>query len=255
MASVGDVDVPPAVELVTEPVLSGRPADLDPGMRLEQVTEGPLRDKAEAFVYDVYREMGYCDPSPRRRVEELQPWADRAVFHVVLDDTDRVYGTVRTVFGSYDELPIGHFRRTDFDVADPVCELGALAVDHTARSTGVIEHLYREGWLHACRAGASALVAVIEPWLLDVFTGTYGLDFQTVGEGQDYLGAYCVPAAFPHVPASYETLGRRNPEFTKWTAERIEIHEIIDWGFPIILTDGGGMEVRPAEPSPLVSRP
>lgn len=216
---------------------SGRPADLSPGLRMEVVAGGPLLDRAEEFVYDVYRQVGYCRSSSRKRVEELQRWSDRSVFHVVADEADVVVGTVRTVVGEYDELPIGQFLRNDFRHSDPVCELGALAVEASARSTGVIEHLYRAGWLDAARSGSSALVAVIEPWLLDVFISSYGLAFEQIGEGQDYLGGYSVPTAFPLIPRTYEVLTEQNPGFMRWNGEAATAEELTKWGIPIILTD------------------
>lgn len=216
---------------------SGRPADLSPGLRMEEVVDGPLLDRAEEFVYDVYRHVGYCQASSRKRVEELQRWSDRSVFHVVADESDVVVGTVRTVLGQYEELPIGQFARNDFRHSDPVCELGALAVEASARSTGVIEHLYRAGWLDAARSESSALVAVIEPWLLEVFISSYGLAFEQIGDGKDYLGGYSVPTAFPLVPRTYEILGEQNPGFLSWNGEAATVEELTKWGFPIILTD------------------
>lgn len=221
---------------------------------MEVVEGGPLLDRAEEFVYDVYRQVGYCRSSSRKRVEELQRWSDRSVFHVVADEADVVVGTVRTVVGQYDELPIGQFRRNDIRHSDPVCELGALAVEASARSTGVIEHLYRAGWLHAARSKSSALVAVIEPWLLEVFTSSYGLAFKQIGEGQDYLGGYSVPTSFPLVPRSYEILAERNPDFMRWTGEAVTVEELINWGIPIVLTDNvpaeSGAQQQTEAPAP-----
>lgn len=228
---------------------SGRPADLSPGLRMEVVERGPLLDRAEEFVYDVYRQVGYCRTSSRKRVEELQLWSDRSVFHVVADEADVVVGTVRTVVGQYDELPIGQFLRNDFRHPDPVCELGALAVEASSRSTGVIEHLYRAGWLQAARSGSSALVAVIEPWLLEVFISSYGLAFEQIGEGMDYLGGYSVPTAFPLVPRSYEILTERNPGFMRWNGEAATVEELIKWGIPILLTDAVPAESGARQPT------
>ena len=42
---------------------------------------------------------------------------------VVMDDEGEVIGVVRTIFGPYDELPVGQFERTDTSHPDPVCEL------------------------------------------------------------------------------------------------------------------------------------
>lgn len=230
--------------------VSGRPPDMSEGYRIETVTDGVLRDAAERFVYRIYRAVEYCAASPRERVEEIQRWADRSVFHVVINDHEEVVGTVRTVVGPYDDLPIGSFVRTETGLADPMCEVGALAVDPAARSTGVIEHLYRAAWMHSARSDASALVGVIEPWLLDAFTNYYSMPFVPIGESRHYLGAHCVPAALPMTGATYEAVAAANPGFLWWNSEAAEPAEIIEWGFPILLTDSVQAKVPRQEAAP-----
>lgn len=211
---------------------SGRPAELMPGHRVVTITGGDLWTQAEAFVYDIYRQVGYCEESPRKRVEELARWEDRSRLHAVMDDDDEVIGVVRTIFGPYDTLPVGQFERTDHTQPDPVCELSSLTVRTDVRSTGVIEHLYRAGWLDAFRSESTTLVALIDDWLLDVFQGTYRLPFGVIGIGKEYMGSTPVPVAMPLDGGSYQLTADENPDFWAWTLEAIEPHEVDAWGLP-----------------------
>lgn len=245
MTSPSEIAVPVQSAEAQARLPIGRPGDLDEALRVVTVTEGPLWSAAETFVYEIYREVGYCDVSERQRVEELQRWASRSVFHVVVDEDDRIFGTVRTIFGGFADLPVGQFKRIDFAHRDPLCELSSLAVRPSARSTGVIEHLYRAGWLHAFRAGATALTGVIESWLLDVFVKTYHLPFAPIGVEQHYLGGPSTPVAMTLDGANYEGLARTRPEFWRWTLEAIEAEEVRRWRLPVIVTDRPTAESQP----------
>jgi len=217
--------------------VSGRPADLQPGHRLVTVTDGPLWAACEAFVYEMYVSIGYTEPSPRHRVEELAHWADVSRFHGVVDADDRVVGTVRTIYGKYAELPVSQFERTDHTDPDPVCELSSLVVDPHQRSTGVIEHLYRAGWLDAWRSGSEAVVALIDDWLYEAFVDTYRLPFRRIGIGQHYMGTDPVPVCLPLQGHRYLDLARENPQFWAWTLEALTPAEVRDWDLPIVLVD------------------
>lgn len=213
-------------------VPSGRPAALLPDHHLELVTGGDRWVQLEAFVYDIYRQVGYCEESPRRRVEELARWDDRSRFHAVFDGDDEPVGVVRTILGPYDELPVGKFTRTDFRDPDPVCELSSLTVRTDVRSTGVIEHLYRAGWLDALQRGASAVVALIDQWLLDVFVETYHLPFTVIGVAREYMGGVPVPAGLPLGGQHYRPMAASNPDFWAWTLEAMTADEAEAWSMP-----------------------
>ncbi len=215
---------------------SGRPADLQPGHRVVTITGGDLWMKAEAFVYDVYREVGYCEESPRHRVEELARWETRSRLHAVLDDDDEVIGVVRTIFGPYGELPVGQFERHDLGDEDPVCELSSLTVRTDVRSTGVIEHLYRTGWLDAFRSDATCVVALIDEWLLEVFQDSYRLPFRTIGVAKEYMGSTPVPVAMSLDGDSYRLTAEQNPDFWAWTLEAVSQVEAEAWGLPLLDT-------------------
>ena len=64
---------------------------------LEAVGEGPLFIAAERFLYEIYRESGFCQESPRRMVEELDQWRAGSHFHLVHDEAKSVLGSVRTI--------------------------------------------------------------------------------------------------------------------------------------------------------------
>ena len=233
--------------------VSGRPRDLQPGHRLITISGGDLWLHAEAFVYEMYVSIGYTEPSPRHQVEELARWADSSRFHAVLDENDRIIGTVRTIFGNYADLPVSQFDRTDHVDPDPVCELSSLVVDHTQRSTGVIEHLYRAGWLDAWRSGSKAVVALIDDWLFEAFRDTYHLPFRQIGVGQHYMGTNPVPVCLPLNGPDYLSLARENPRFWDWTLEALTPEEVRDWDLPIVLLDPANEEPSPTTASVSVS--
>jgi hypothetical protein len=213
---------------------SGRPADLLPGHRLVTVTGGDQWLQVEAFVYDIYRQIGYCDESPGHRVEELAQWNDRSHFHAVLDDNDEVIGVVRTIFGLYADLPVGQFMRTDHRHPDPVCELSSLTVRTDVRSTGVIEHLYRAGWLDAFMAGSRAIVALIDEWLFEVFQDTYRLPFRVIGVGEEYMGSEPMPVGMALTGPDYQVTAKENPDFWAWTLEAVTAQQAERWGLPLL---------------------
>lgn len=227
---------------------SGRPADLLPGHRLVTITRDDPEawHRAESFVYDIYREIGYCDESPLRRVEELAVWDHLSEFHAVVDADDAVIGVVRTICGRFEDLPVAQFDRTDFDDADPVCELSSLTVRTDVRSTGVIEHLYRAGWLASWRAGSTAVVALIDDWLFEVFRDTYRLPFRQIGVGRDYMGSHPLPVAMPLAGSAYALTATQNPEFWAWTLEALEADEVAGWDLPPVPAEASaGVPARP----------
>jgi hypothetical protein len=217
---------------------SGRPADLQPGHEVVLITGGDLWMQAEAFVYDIYRKVGFCEESPRRMVEELARWSDASTFHAVIADDGQIIGTIRTIIGAYEDLPVGKFRRVDHRHPNPVCELSSLTVRDDVRSTGVIEHLYRAGWLAAFRSRTNAAVALIDDWLLEVFVATYHLPFTIIGEPHEYMGGAPIPVALSLDGAAYDAMAASNPDFWRWTLEAIAPEEATAWGLPTTLGDG-----------------
>lgn len=245
---------PPPPHLAPIPVVSGRPADLLPGHRLVTIAGGDSWMEAEAFVYEMYVKIGYTDPSPRHQVEELARWSDRSRFHAVVDADGRIIGTIRTIFGCFEDLPVSHFERTDHADIDPVCEFSSLVVDPRQRSTGVIEHLYRAAWLDAWRSGSNAVVALIDDWLFDAFCQTYRLPFRQIGLSRAYMGAEPLPVSMPLRGPDYLDLARSNPHFWAWTLEAVEPTEVRDWQLPIVLVDAVPEPTPDGEPLQTIHR-
>lgn len=216
---------------------SGRPADLSPDHSLITISGGALWAKAEAFVYEMYVKVGYTEPSQLHRVEQLTKYADRSRFHAVIDGDGTIIGTIRTIFGPYGELPVHQFDRTDDSDPDPVCEFSSLVVDHTVRSTGVIEHLYRAAWLDARRSNSRTVVALIDEWLMDCFLDTYRMPFRPVGIGREYMGGVPVPVAMPLRGEAYEGLAKENPDFWLWILEAVTPDELRDWQLPVVILE------------------
>ena len=187
---------------------------------------------AEHVLYDIYTDSGFCRTSPRRVVEELESWRADSTFHLVIDERDAVLGSVRTIAGDWSDLPVGGFERWDHSHPDPVCELSSLAVVPSVRSTGIVEHIYRAGWLAAWRAGANALVALVDPWLLELFTDYYRLPFTRVGTPRFHMGGDVVPVAMPLVGAAYRDLAATRIGFWTWTLEAVTPDEIRRWELP-----------------------
>lgn len=210
--------------------VTGRPPDLLEHHRLELITGGDRWMDCEAFVYERYRSIGYTHESSRKQVEELARWADNSRFHAVISDDEKIVGTVRTILGNYADLPVGQFERIDFSDPDPVCELSSLVVDQSVRSSGVLDHLFRAGWSDAIRLGASAIVALVDTWLLEVFRASYALPFVPVGIPHFHMGGDVVPVTMDVGPAGAAEVGRNNPHLWVWSLEVMTPEEIDRYG-------------------------
>lgn len=210
---------------------SGRPPELQPGHRVITITGGDRWMEAEAFVYERYVKIGFTNESSRKQVEELARWADRSRFHAVVNEDDRIVGTIRSIFGPYDELPVGQFERVDFADPDPLCELSSVVVDPSVRSSGVLEHLFRMGWADATRFGSKAIVCLIDRWLVDVFRHTYALPFVPIGVPHYHMGGNVIPMTMATSRQAMAEVARNNPEYWLWnlevlTPEEIDAHDL-----------------------------
>ncbi|MCU1358643.1 MAG: Acetyltransferase family protein [Acidimicrobiales bacterium] len=215
------------------PRMCGRPPDLLPGFELVRITGGDRWMDAEAFVYDIYRELEYTEESTSHQVEELARFRDNSHFHAVIaDDGDgQIVGTIRAIFAPFEGLPVGKFDRVDFEDENPMCELSSIVVDPRVRSQGFIEHLYRAGWADALRSGANAITGLGEKWLLDTFRDTYGLPFVPVGVPEWYMGGEVIPMIMSTGPASAMAISRANPDFWAWSLETLTAEEIEALGY------------------------
>ncbi|MFN8017335.1 MAG: hypothetical protein U0P45_04340 [Acidimicrobiales bacterium] len=218
--------IPSGRSIVNAKSPSGRPPDLAPGQRLVAITGGDRWMDAEAFVYERYVEIGFTHQSSRKQVEELARWADSSIFHAVVDDDDKIVGTIRSIFGTYDELPVGQFERIDHDDQDPLCELSSVVVDPAVSSTGILEHLFRAGWASATRARSNAIVCLIDRWLVDVFRDTYALPFVPIAIPHYHMGGNVIPLTMSTARWSMAEIARNNPDYWLWNLEALEPEEI-----------------------------
>jgi hypothetical protein len=213
------------------PKMTGRPPDMLPGFTIERITGGDRWMDAEAFVYEIYLQLGYTHESSTHQVEELARFADHSNFHAVISPEGEIVGTTRAIFGGFDDLPVGKFERTDFDDEDPMCELSSIVVDPRVRSIGFIEHLYRAGWADALRHGAKAITGLGEKWLLDSFRESYGLPFVPVGIPEYYMGGDVIPMIMSTKPEAAAEISRVNPDFWAWSLEALTAEEIEALGY------------------------
>jgi hypothetical protein len=219
---------------------SGRPLDLLPGLELHVLDHEDADErweKAERFVYDTYRQMDYCEVSPRQRVEVLQSWNDRSRFHVVFDENEEVVGTVRVIADAFEHLPVGMFERTDFVDPDPVAELSSLAVAPNARGLSVVVHLCRSAFVETWATGGSALVFLIDDWMVDLLADTYCLPIRSVGVQRFHMGGDVTPSAMTLRGPEFIDTARRNPHYWRWMTEAFTAQQVVDWELPIVLVD------------------
>ena len=199
------------------------PPPLHPGYRVGRAS-GHHLSEAERLEYSIFVELEYCRPSSELRSMEYEPWRSESVFQVVVDDQDSVVGTVRTLFGEYDHLPVGKFERTHELPADPVLEYASLADPPGHRAQGVAEELYRAVFQDAVRLGAAGLVALGERWILDFLNGTYGLGFRQLGPSRWYMGGDCFPMGVG-LSDLIRRLARSQPSFLQYLTTEIDLRD------------------------------
>lgn len=220
-------------------VVSGRPAALPEHHEVITITGGDLWMEAEAFVYERYVSLGYANHSSRRRVEELARWADHSRFHAVVRDDGTFVGTVRTIFGPYQDLPVGQFDRTNFDDPNPLCELSSLVVKQEYGGSGILDHLFRAGWADAMRLGARGIVALIDTWIFDVLCDLYCMPFSQLGQPHFHMGGDVVPIVMSTSQSAMAQIAHHNPDFYRWSMEVLDDDELRLLG----LNGLGGLDV------------
>ncbi|WP_421118018.1 N-acyl amino acid synthase FeeM domain-containing protein [Aquihabitans daechungensis] len=231
MAAAQQAEAARAAKAVSARVVSGRPQPLQADHQMSTITGGDTWMEAEAFVYERYVSLGYADHSSRRRVEELARWADNSRFHAVVADDGEFIGTVRTIFGPYQDLPVGQFDRTNFDDPNPLCELSSLVVKKEFGGSGVLDHLFRAGWADGLRQGARGIVALIDTWIFDVLCDLYCMPFSQLGEPHFHMGGDVVPVVMSTSQTAMAQIAHHNPEFYRWTMEALTVGEIQRYGF------------------------
>jgi hypothetical protein len=230
LAAAEKAEAAKAAKAAAARVVSGRPNELRDDHRLITITGGDAWMEAEAFVYERYVSLGYADHSSRRRVEELARWHDHSRFHAVVDDGGAFVGTVRTIFGPYQDLPVGQFERTNFDDPNPLCELSSLVVRQDFGGSGILDHLFRAGWADALRLGARGIVALIDTWIFDVLCDLYCMPFSQLGEPHFHMGGDVVPVVMSTSQSAMAQIAHHNPEFYRWNMEALTPDEIRRFG-------------------------
>jgi GNAT superfamily N-acetyltransferase len=199
------------------------PADLPTGWRVD-FAQGAQVEEAEHLEYEVFLSVGFCEPSSAGRIEEFDPWRADSRFKVVLDSDDRIRGLVRELYGRYDDLPVGTFRRYADYPPDPVIEYASLAVDPDVQSTGVAEWLYASVWQDAIRVGAGGLVGVGADWMLTILNDVWNLGFRQLGEGRWYMGGDCIPIGTSL--ADMMKRFKRQPTLFRWLVEEMDLRDL-----------------------------
>lgn len=216
---------------------SGRRASMAPGLHLVAIEDDESWTRAERFVYDTYVTLGFTSENRDHQVSELAKYRDHSRFHAVINEDAEIIGTTRSIVGFWHELPIGQFTRIDYADEDPMCELSSIVVEPSLRSTGVLEHLCREGWTFAMRDGARTLAALGERWMIEYFRSVYCMPFVPAAVPQHYMGAEIVPMTMSMSPEAMAEVGRENPEWLWWNLENFTASEIEKFGYAPLTRD------------------
>jgi len=210
------------------------PPDLQSGWTVKQA-EGAEVAAAEELEYRVFTDAGFCERSPKRRVPDFEKWRDYSSFQVAVDPNGEVCGTVRTMIGDYEHLPVGSFERELEYPADPVLEYASLALDPDHRGTGVSEALYRAVWSQAVRHNAGGLVAIAETWLLDLLNDVYNFGFVQLGPSRWYMGGECLPIGTALAPLLERF--KRQPTFFAWFSSELDLRDLTESDLRRTVTD------------------
>lgn len=195
------------------------PPPLPSGERIVCVypCEGSLWSACEALEYQTFLSCGYTEESPLHRVNEYESWRERSCFHAQLSKSGHPLGVIRACTGDYADMPLGKLNREILPAfpCDPVCEYATLATDPAYRGTGLAERLYRSVAAEAKRDGANGLVAIVDPWLLELLVSHYGFPFRTLGSSQYYMGGNVIAIGMDLVEV-YVHVRDRLPAFHDW---------------------------------------
>ncbi len=236
--------VPPGPNRIApDPNRTFTPDRLEPGLVCRSVPPtSDLGVRAEQFVYDVFRTSGFCAESPRRHVEETEPWRGGSMLHVITDDGDdgqdvgepgAIVGVVRTIRGTFDELPVSRF---DPEVPVPegvLCEIGSLAVKSDQRGLGVANELHRAAFLAGIRDRCDGFCFLIEEWMFDFFAGVYGLPVRRLAPPSHFMGGDIVPTGM-WMPEMLRVIARIRPNVYRWAVEDLEQNLHVELDLPMV---------------------
>lgn len=255
----GPLGPPDRGRVASDPNHGFIPDRLEPGLVCRSVPPtSDLGIRAEQFVYDVFRTSGFCAESPRRHVEESEPWRQGSTLHVITDDGDHgrdhgrdggrdggrdaghdggepgaIVGVVRTILGTFDELPVSRF---DPEVPVPgglLCEIGSLAVKSDQRGLGVANELHRAAFLAGIRDRCDGFCFLIEEWMFDFFAGTYGLPVRRLAPPSHFMGGDIVPTGM-WMPEMLRVIARVRPNVYRWAIEDLEEILHVELDLPMV---------------------
>lgn len=228
------VDAQPTHLDDSDPFTSWAPDPLDSGLTTHHVSPYcEIGDRAERFVYETYRSKGYCEESARGWVEEVEPWRDRGVLHVICDG-DEVLGVLRTIIGRYEDLPVSQFEQTVPLRDGQLLDGGSLAVKEDYRGVGLASELYRN-WLDvAIREGAEGFCMLMDDGYVDVMHTFYALPTHPFAKRERYMGGDIEPVVV-WIDEMLEQMARRRPNLYKYAISGFTAAEVVKYDLPIIL--------------------
>ncbi|CAN5414553.1 hypothetical protein BH10ACT3_BH10ACT3_09320 [soil metagenome] len=195
--------------------------------------ESDLGDRAERFVYDAYREQGYCRTSPRHWVEEVDPWREGSTLHVVCDG-DEILGVLRTIIGTYENLPVSQFARNPGMREGVLLDGGSLAVKADYRGIGLATELYRH-WLEVgIRNRVEGFLMLMDDGYVDVMHTFYALPTHSFAERKHYMGGDIEPLIV-WLDEMFETMSLLRPALYKYAIANLTPAEIVEYDLPIVL--------------------
>jgi GNAT superfamily N-acetyltransferase len=231
------VDVPPSIDLESEEDDALRlwaPDPLDPSLITYHTTpDTEIGDRAERFVYETYREHGYCEESPRCWVEEVEPWRWKGTLHVICDG-DEVLGVLRTIVGRYEDLPVSQFEQTAPLRDGLLLDGGSLAVKSDYRGVGLATELYRN-WIEVgIREGVEGFCLLMDDGYVDVLHTLYAVPTHPFAKRRHYMGGDIQPLVV-WMDEMLDALARKRPNLYKLAISGFTPEEIAQHDLPILL--------------------
>jgi GNAT superfamily N-acetyltransferase len=217
-----------------DPFRLWEPDPLDESLVIHHTTpDTEIGAAAERFVYDTYRERGYCEESPRGWVEEVDPWRDRGVLHVICDG-DEVIGVLRTIVGRYEDLPVSQFRQTRPLRDGLLLDGGSLAVKPDYRGLSLATELYRH-WLEVgIRSGVEGFCMLMDDGYVDVIRQVFALPTHPFAERMHYMGGDIEPLVV-YINEMLDTMSKVRPNLYRFAISGFSPEEIAAYGLPIVV--------------------
>lgn len=210
------------------------PEPLDPQLRLEHVSPfSELGDRAEQFVYDTYRVSGFCKESPRRWVEETDPWREGSTLHVVTDQ-DEILGVLRTMAGTIDQLPASQFVPNIPMRTGRLLEGGSLAVKADHRGLGIANELHRLMFQIGIQEQVEGWCMLIDSWMADFLRDVYAFPTRIFSERRQFMGGHIEPIVV-WVDELIHEMSTRRPKLYQHAIATLTPEEIVRFDLPIVL--------------------